>query len=503
MNKIFKNFLSNLLRAIIVVPIYFLITPYIIYKIGVDGYGVWALIAVIGNYQLFVDMGISTALIRYVAIARSENNRPIINEYLAVGLLVFIAIPAVFLVMVFFAKDFIVVSILGITSNRMIAESLVVYTVAAIFFNLISTLLRAVIDGFQRMDISNGVLVFQNLGSALGTFFFLYYGYGILGMGINLLLISVLTSGVSFIAAKIVFKELRLSLFLFQLKRFKEIFKYSINLQLSGVSRALVVSVNKIVIAHFFSVNEVTYYELAYRLLNQFESLINSGLSSLFPVGTELFHEKGAKGIDELRKKSLKYVFPLFTLIYLFIFLATPGFVQLWLGSEFKITATIIRIFLVANYLVSLAMPAYIFLNGAGFSKDTLSLQLKSMAFEVVLLFVLVYLGGFLGFCAAYSLSLIFAFYLTHSIYKKRFSIHENVYSPFLNLSLLGFCSFVVVIGFTWTDKLVFSNYFELILYSVIWWFISLLFVALTKILTKEDILLLVRKPVSQSNQLL
>ncbi|MBI2418361.1 MAG: oligosaccharide flippase family protein [Ignavibacteriales bacterium] len=494
MNKIFKNFLSNSFRALIVVPIYFLITPYTIHKIGAAGYGLWALICVIGSYQMFVDLGISTALIRYVAIARATQKLKSINEYLAVGLVVFILIPACFLLFVYFFKHFIVVSVLGISTEILLAEKLIIYTSISIFFNLISTLFRAVIDGFQRMEVSNGVLIIQNIVSAIGTFLFLFYGFGVYGLGVNLLITSIFTSLLSLMAAKTVFAEMSLNLFLFSKEKFLEIFQYSINLQVSGILRGLIVSFNKVLIARLFSVNEVTYYELAYRLLNQFESLINSGLSSLFPVGSELYFEKGSKGIEELRQKSLKYVFPVFSLIYLYIYMFTPGFVLLWLGKDFVLVSSVIRIFLVANYLISLAMPAYIFLNGAGFSKDTLSIQLKTIFIEIVLIVVLVYYFGFVGFCSAYSVSLIFAFILTHNIYQKRFSTKDIVYNPFLKGKMWSLVFIGLLISVFGSRFLIFENYFYLLLISIIWWFVGFFFVFATRLLTRSDISVLFNK---------
>src|SRR5215510_12887367 len=57
-----------------------ILTPYIIRKLGADGYGIWSLLFSLVSYYTLLDFGIRSAIIRYSAhfLARKEPSK--INE---------------------------------------------------------------------------------------------------------------------------------------------------------------------------------------------------------------------------------------------------------------------------------------------------------------------------------------------------------------------------------------------------------------------------------------
>src|SRR5712675_3419421 len=58
----------------------FVLSPYVIRKLGPEGYGIWALLfSVIGYYGL-LDFGFKSALIRYTALYRARGEFERINE---------------------------------------------------------------------------------------------------------------------------------------------------------------------------------------------------------------------------------------------------------------------------------------------------------------------------------------------------------------------------------------------------------------------------------------
>ena len=72
-------------RATILFPIFLLITPYLISKLGAAGYGLWALTGIIASYREFVNFGLTIALVRFVAKEKATENYRAINEYLITG----------------------------------------------------------------------------------------------------------------------------------------------------------------------------------------------------------------------------------------------------------------------------------------------------------------------------------------------------------------------------------------------------------------------------------
>ena len=82
MNIIAKNSISNVIRVVLLTPIYFLLIPYIISKIGIEGYGIWALIGIFGSYRVFADFGMTTSLIKFIAEISEDNNDLVASKYI-------------------------------------------------------------------------------------------------------------------------------------------------------------------------------------------------------------------------------------------------------------------------------------------------------------------------------------------------------------------------------------------------------------------------------------
>ena len=487
MNRVFKNSLFNILRSVVLIPVYLFVTPYTLNKLGVEQYGIWALIGVISSYQIFVELGFTNAIIRYVALCRVKDDTKGINEYLAVGLLSFTVVPAVLIIIVWFLRSSIVTGLLGIERDIQLAEELLMFSVFSIMLNLLATLFKSVLDGYQRMDVSNMLVVMQSLLMAGLNVLFLELGYGLAGMTYSLTIASTAGLVINAVSTVWLYPEVRINLFLFRFDRLREIFSYSINLQISSVFKGMITPLYQVIISHFFDLKLVAYFDLAQKFIIISNSLITSGLISLFPAATEKYDREGADGIERLRKKSLQFIYPLTTLVYFSIFIFIPNFTDLWLGEEYRIVSNVIRFLLVANYFISLAVPAYNILNGTGYSKDTLGVQLKSGMLELVGMLLGGWLFGFWGLCSSFSVSIICGFFLTHSYYRRRFLLSESAYAPFLSRNMLIFLLVLTLLGVVavWIPDVV--GRFTFIPVSGIYFLLGLFIIVRLRLLTVAD----------------
>ena len=73
----------------------FLLTPYIIRCLGVNGYGIWRLIASVVGYYAILDLGVSSAVTRYVARYAGQRDYKALNETVSTALTMFCVIGLV------------------------------------------------------------------------------------------------------------------------------------------------------------------------------------------------------------------------------------------------------------------------------------------------------------------------------------------------------------------------------------------------------------------------
>jgi O-antigen/teichoic acid export membrane protein len=492
MNKIVKNSLFNVLRVIILTPIAFIIPVYTISKIGSDGYGLFALTSVITSYTVFINFGFGTSLIRYVAKAEARKDNNAISEYLATSMLIYLFFSITIGLIIFICRYFIVTNILNIKDNVDIAAFLISISVITIVINMISGLFNSIIIGLQRMDLSNGILTFNAIVSAITIYIVLECGYGLKGLAIKTLIMSFVSLIANVLVSKLIL-TFRINPFMFRISRFKEMFSYSINLQLSSIISVCIEPLNKILISHFFPVSYIAYYELALRFRERITILIRESLKPLFPAVAEIQERNGFDKIEKLRYLSTKYIFIITSSIFVGVLIFTPAFVSIWLGSEMSISemsivATVIIIFMAGAYMSLLSTPSWAILNGLGYSKQTLIIQSQVILVNIVGILVFLKLFGFYGLCIGFSLSEVYCFFATQYYYKKKLGKEIIMLAGFKDRKIIISNLLFVIVGIMFVKTYQINNFVSFLIIISLYLIIYFVFSYLVKIFGVDDL---------------
>lgn len=490
MNKIFKNSLFNVLRVVLLTPIAFILPPYTISKIGVSGYGLFALISVVNQYTNFINLGLSTSLVRFIAKAEVKKDYTAISEYLATSLVIYLLLSIAFGVIIFLFRYFIVIKILNINENIEVAVFLISVAVVTIVINMISGLFNSIMVGLQRIDITNIIIFFNSIFSAILVFIVLESGYGIKGLAIRTLILSFISLIVNIIIIKYLI-PIKINPFLFRKARFQEMFSYSINLQLSTLIYGWIEPVSKILISNLFSVSYVAYYEIAIKFIKRITILIRQSIDPIFPAASELYEKYGLDKIEKLRKFTSKYLFIIITTLFVVLVITIPDFIHLWLGAEMQIVSPTILILLVGISMSLLATPSWALLNGTGHSRETLFVQIQTVIINVIGIIIFSKLFGFFGFCIGYSLSEIYGFFAIQYYYRKRFGQKLKMYEFFKNKKVILWNIIFFIFGFSFIKIFTINNFLFLGIFLLVFIILYLLVIWKTKMISRKDIKLL------------
>ncbi|MGB9484981.1 MAG: hypothetical protein WCD04_02555 [Terriglobia bacterium] len=85
--KIVRNVLFSGLRAALVWPIPLILIPYILSKIGVTNYGIWALFLAIISLSALSDLGLAGTLTKHVAEYHARRDNTALNRLIDTGLM--------------------------------------------------------------------------------------------------------------------------------------------------------------------------------------------------------------------------------------------------------------------------------------------------------------------------------------------------------------------------------------------------------------------------------
>src|SRR5258706_15625263 len=93
--RIIRSVLFGGLRYVFIAPIPFIMTPLILHKIGVAGYGTWAVFLTINGLTSLADLGLVGTLSKFVADHYARRDFPALAVLLNSGLTLFLLLDCV------------------------------------------------------------------------------------------------------------------------------------------------------------------------------------------------------------------------------------------------------------------------------------------------------------------------------------------------------------------------------------------------------------------------
>jgi len=356
-----SNWISLAVNTIISI----LLTPYIISHLGKDGYGIWVLVLSIVGYYGFLDMGLHSATIRYVARYTEQKDNVSVNEVVSTSLLIFLAIGLIvaslsFLLSEPLAKFF---QLSGEKSISFIRMIWLVGLAAGLGFP--RRLFDAVLMAQEQFVMSNFLAVALMITRALAMIGVLYWGYGIESIGWVELLIEIFNITIKFLICQIQTNGVRYSFSGANMRTAKELFGFASLTFIALVGDTLRWNVDILVIGRFLSLEAVGIYGVASVLVKLLLRVSSTVSISTYPRLSSL----AAGNLDTFRSKYRQYsqVTALVVVgMAVEIILLSQDFITLWVGIGFKNAipvAIILTIALSLDYIVCVGINAVKALN--------------------------------------------------------------------------------------------------------------------------------------------
>ncbi|WP_048190940.1 flippase [Methanobacterium sp. SMA-27] len=291
--KISKNIGLIVISQILTYVLAFFTVIYTARYLGADGFGIISLALSIGAiFGVFVDMGISTLMVRELARDKSLSNKYISNSILMKILLSFITFCLVVLT----------VKIIGYNQ----IESIVIYviTISVIltsFFGLLNSLFQA----NEKMEYLAMANIINSAVLLLFTIIGIFYGLSI----IYFAGIYVFTSTIVLIYCLIVyllkFSNIK---FEFDLSFWKPTLKESWSFGIIFLSGMLYTYIDSIMLSILKTTEAVGWYSAAYRLMYIALLLPNAINIVIFPVMSRMYSNSSKNSLNLLNERYFKYM---------------------------------------------------------------------------------------------------------------------------------------------------------------------------------------------------
>jgi O-antigen/teichoic acid export membrane protein len=350
-----RSILSNWFGLLVMAASTALLTPIMIHHLGTVEYGVWVLASSVLDYYGLLDLGMRSAMFRYVALFRGGSEREEIDRTFSSALFL-VTVTAVFICGLSFAVAYFLPRFMPLpgTSPRAFSSVLGLLGISiAIMFP--TRMLATYISAHQRWDLYNAAGIVAVITRAVTIVVLLKLGYGILAIAIGTVAIAILSLGQHVLFVFRADPRVHASVSGVSARRIRELFGFSLRSLLVSIGDYLRFYSDSVVIAAVLNVGLVTPFNVATRLIECFKSVVVAAGGPVFGAMTELDGGCRQKELQHVLLWSTRLLGLLSVLGGVLLLVDGRILLRLWVGNELVSAYPIVAI-LALGYTLNLAL---------------------------------------------------------------------------------------------------------------------------------------------------
>lgn len=372
-------------------------TPYIVHKLTLEGYGIYAMLTGLVGYYGLLDLGLGQGVIKFVSQFKAIGDHEAIGR--SINAAIWVQVITGFLgsaALVIFAAP--ILRFLNVSEIFWDDAKIGLYVSAVgFFFTMISGTLSSVLMGLQRYDITSKVNVTTNGILTLTIVGLLYAGYGLREIIYATGFSTIIVFSILLVKVKAKLPHWKLSL-VFDGKYFKPLFNFSGYMFVSKISSLFSNYVVRFIVSALLGPAAVTYYVVPMKIITAFSGLLSSVTTVLFPFASELSAGDKRERLQRVFITALKYVTTAAFPVYLILILFSREILTVWMGSDFAAEASLVMSLLaLAHLLASLTMVPSNVAFGLGYSKTIAFFSIATLLLGVGFVIPFAKFWGILG----------------------------------------------------------------------------------------------------------
>ena len=368
----------------------FFLTPFILHEVGAATYGIWVLAGVVVQYGTLLDLGMSNAVIKYVAEHRALDDMELAGKLVATVLCLYTALGVLVAVVIVALAPLFGEAFRIPVDQRGTATWLIIILGINLGLTLPCTITSAVLRGLQRFGLVNILAVAGTLVGVACTITVLLLGGGILAVALISIPIMLLLQIPAVIFVKRSAPELRLGWRGGSRSLARVVLTYSgptLFIQLGGTVQS---RMDAIVIAALKPVALVTPYSFALRLSEIPQILTDQFMKLILPLASELHAESDRARLRGLFVTGTRLTLALFLPVAAVMVILAPQILAAWVGAQYSPYAYLVVI-LTAGVGIDIALwPAGSILQGMArqraFAISALCTAAANLALSIILL---------------------------------------------------------------------------------------------------------------------
>ena len=364
--SLFLNTLSNLLVLAVNIGIGIFLTPFMISSLGKGSYGIWTLIWSVVGYYGILNLGLTTAIVRYIAKYSEKDELESLNKVVNSAFAVFSLTGGVAVLVSFLAPG-LLASFFNISGGRRDEFVLVVKilgSVAGLGFagNVMGSILRAQ----EKFFWYNVTIIISELSRGVMFLILLEKGYGLVGISYATLGATALRVLMHWFFSRLYVPQVRYSFRYVDKKVIGTLMKFGVFVWIAYICFLLRTQIDSVVIGKFLGFEMVGIYAVSALLIKYINRLGSSLALSLPPRFARMIAQRDHAGFRTSFINVSNIIGVTAFGVGIVGFICGRDFITLWVGDGFEAAATAFLILIVGitpDFAAAAAAPAVQALN--------------------------------------------------------------------------------------------------------------------------------------------
>jgi len=349
-----------------------LIPPFVLARIGLSAYSVWATIFIMISYVGVTTMGVSVVYVKYTAefTARGETEKA--NALLSTGLFATAAVCAVLFGILTLELHQVLIWLRVPTQLFAEAQTAIMMVIGIFLCSMVFNVFSMALYGSHKIAEAQGVWVICYLTEMVLIFYLVGAGHGLLGLAEAFLVREALSITLSAFVAFRMLPWLRISPWRVSLDSFRKLTGYGAVVQLSALLSIALNTIERVIAAPLIGLNAVGVMDLSDKWPNMSSMVTDAFAGSLLPAASYLQGGRADKplgdnrAVSQLYLRGARYNHLAASSVCALLAVAAAPCLTVWLGPAYPASAYLMTIFAVQQNFHHMTGPGTSILKGIG-----------------------------------------------------------------------------------------------------------------------------------------
>lgn len=345
------NVMMNWIAMAVGMVVPFFLAPFVIRHLGTTAYGIWILAVSTVSYLNLLDLGLRSAVIRFVSKAQAQNNldeaRNVISATLWIRSLLAAGVAVLSIGLAFTFPHLFKVP----PDLQRAAQITVLLCALGVAVTLVSGVFGAVLAAIHRFDLLSTVTMFQTVARAGGVILILRSGRGLVALAYwELTIITIAGLTTVGIALKL-FPACRVRVAKPKIETLKMIWAYSFITFIWIIAVQIIINTDNLVVGAFLSVGLVAFYSIGGSLTSYSGQVVSAVSTTFTPLASNLEASGKTEELQKLLIRGTQATLAIALPISLSLVFRGKTFIGLWMGPQYsEVSGNVLQILMIAQY---------------------------------------------------------------------------------------------------------------------------------------------------------